>query len=173
MIKQLTAINKLVFLDFDGCLNNDETFKHYRHPPIDPMLVRRVDGLIAATGAHIVISSAWRNFYALTQLQQWLGERGLRAPRRTIIGRTPHFPDQPRGHEIQSYLNAFRRQQIMPDERIVILDDWGVEEMVHLTHRLVQTDERIGLQPSDVQRAIDLLVTPLEFQADNKAENVA
>jgi len=45
---------KVLFLDIDGVLNND-----HRH--IDPSLCAKVERVLDATGAVIVLSSAWRN----------------------------------------------------------------------------------------------------------------
>lgn len=45
---------KVLFLDIDGVLNTD-----HRH--IDPALCVKVERVLDATGANIVLSSAWRN----------------------------------------------------------------------------------------------------------------
>ena len=146
----------VVFLDIDGVLNS-VTWSRTRPRPssdnFDPSAVARLNRLIEATGAAIVVSSSWRQ-YGEEWVTKALKNAGVLAP---IIGCTPILDDGstimralPRGKEIQAWLDAW------PDvETFVILDD--EPDMVHLRRRLVRTDQEVGLTDADVDRAIAML----------------
>lgn len=53
-------IPPVIFLDIDGVLNNAETFVALGSNPLDPQAVRLFLGLVADTGAKVVLSSTWR-----------------------------------------------------------------------------------------------------------------
>jgi hypothetical protein len=128
---------KIIFLDFDGVLNSLEWWKsperasmigHELHGNslrnIDPACVERLQRIVDATGARIVVSSAWRwsgkryRNGGVTHLRRYLAVRGLRNSQRIVIGCTPCLPHAIRGIEIRAWLD--RRPDI---ERFAVIDD--------------------------------------------------
>lgn len=139
----------IVFLDFDGVLNSDAWI--YSHSErgfahIDPSRVAIVNGLIALTGAEVVVSSAWRILHTLPQLRRGLKFKGFVGQ---IIGVTDRAGPI-RGHEIGRYLEA------LPEKPpFVILDDNS--DMGRLLPFLVKTDPNTGITEADVDRAVALI----------------
>lgn len=162
---------RVVFLDIDGVLNS-LTFMRDLHnrspdpalgPPdfrhqIDDTAVLRLNRLLEATGAVVVISSSWRRIVDLDELWQILKSHGFEG---CIVGTTPDLSYLeraatrmlPRGDEIAHWLAHSPRAV----HAFVILDD--VSNMGELSHRLVLTDDRVGLTDDDVVRATALLRT--------------
>ena len=176
---------RAIFLDVDGVLNSEafvlkleerhralgheeparpkrettcDCFKLYHQ--IDRDAVARVNRIVAAASAKIVISSTWRKLFDLPELERILGEHGLVAE---IIGATPDGHKDPemvvvhghpermeRGYEIDLWLR--RHPEV---EHFVILDDGG--DMAMHKNRLVQTDCQKGLLDEHVDLAIRVL----------------
>ena len=154
---------KIIFQDFDGVLNshkwigaNQHLFKAqqlFMHTDVDPEAVARLQRIVDATGAKVVVSSTWRLFNSLASLRATLAKAGFDGE---VIGKTPQLGG-PRGLEIQEWLNNNG-----PIESFVILDDDS--DMVHLKNKLVQTSFDDGLQDEHVEAAIKLLgVTEVKF----------
>jgi hypothetical protein len=146
---------KIVFLDFDGVLNNwyhiEANPRHTRFAHVMPEKVALVKRLVTATNSKIVISSAWRNLYSLEELLEVLDFHGY--PDAPIIDKTPCAESGIRGREIQVWLDN------NPDaESFVILDDDN--DMAHLAHRLVHTSMDFGITDEDVDKAIFMLNGP-------------
>jgi len=145
---------KLIFLDIDGVINNN---KHLmtcqRNDDSDmfmPELVERVNSIIDATKAKVVISSDWRLCDSSQQIYRWLCAKGFRGE---VIGATPSYAkrmDGDRGDEIREWLDTNA-----PDATFVILDDINHVECVK--DRLVLTDFNKGLTDENVQQAIEML----------------
>lgn len=176
---------RAIFLDIDGVLNSEAFLRRLeaRHralghegPPrpkrattcdcfkvhhqIDRDAVARLNRLVAATEAKLVISSSWRKTFDAPELERILVEHGLVAE---IIGSTPEGHDEPemlevfgpldrifRGHEIDFWLR--KHPEI---DQFVILDD-GSDMAMHM-NRLVQTDCEEGLLDEHVELAIQVL----------------
>ncbi len=51
---------KILFLDIDGVLNRGAFSTEAESTSLDPDLVRRLNALLAATNAKVVVSSSWR-----------------------------------------------------------------------------------------------------------------
>lgn len=168
----------VIFLDVDGVLNSErhcrtledrnrqlghtepaspkrdttcDCFKLYNQ--IDRDAIARLNRLVAATGAKIMISSSWRKLFDPPKLHRILSEHGLVAE---IVGETPDAFDEAvrldmkteygedgerlcRGHEIDCWL----RYTGTCVDRFMILDDGG--DMAMHQNRLVQTDADEGL----------------------------
>lgn len=149
-----------LFLDLDGVVNSGRFFRDqydevdgrgaeaYAAAQIDPSAVAVLNGIIAATGADVVISSTWRLMRRLPDLRGILRSRGFTG---RIIDATPDLNDKPRGLEIQAWLDAQREQ---PPAFAIVDDD---EDMAHLSHRLVRTTFAEGLTEADADRLIALL----------------
>ncbi len=140
----------IIFLDVDGVLNCKDDVRKGIY--FDPIKVKWLDTLVRAVQAEIVIISTWRMSHSLDEIKGKLERAGLHNPR--LLGKTPVLEDQPRGNEIQRWLN----QQPKPLPPFVILDN--EDDMAHLSHRLVQTDSKIGLTAKEVARVMQLLRNP-------------
>lgn len=173
---------RVIFLDIDGVLNNTQTVTPagapWRGPdpaatgapgwnllvPIEPECMDRLNRMIAASGAKIVISSSWRLFSRWQDLGPALARYGLVGE---VIGGTPDLVNDPvwleawrtrdgapfqyermeRGWEIREWLAAH------PDvTEFVILDDCS--DMAELKPWLVLVDPIDGLDDPDVERAM-------------------
>lgn len=151
--------NKLIFLDWDGVLNNwgAVTKEQARADHESGAIIigsfkqackreslANLEWLLAQTGAEIVISSSWRIMYPEPEV--WERElRMLGVPSARVIGCTPVMDMQKRGEEIDAWL------QENGDRPFVILDDCDNMEP-HLRH-LVQTKMHIGLTMDDAEMA--------------------
>lgn len=90
---------KVLFLDVDGVLNSMTWFAS--QPPtsvteVDPVAVRRIQRIVAATGCMVVLSSSWRGS---AELEAKLRDAGV-----PIDDVTPKYTDRDRGYEIQAWL---------------------------------------------------------------------
>ncbi len=146
---------KVLFLDFDGVLNNKAFFEGFKgrfvpdEDMIDPQAVGLLQDIIDKTGAKIVISSSWRKGFDLEELQAMLKNKGL--VRAEIIGKTPaKMSLYHRGGEIRMWLRDYVDKSD-PIEGIVILDDDS--DMESLMPWLVQTFWETGLLPEHVGEA--------------------
>lgn len=166
---------KLLFLDVDGVLNNDDmpylfewnlTNKVHDNlrEGVSSLLVERVKKIIEATGARVVLSSTWRFHFNLPgsreinmpEVLEFFGTLGFDTS--TWLGCTPKtYPGLRfssyvvRGLEIQHFINTLADYDV---SHIVILDD--TNNMAHLSHRLIYTDDSVGITDDDVEAAIKL-----------------
>ena len=170
---------KIIFLDFDGVLNNSEySARLYEAGKptsdkfgelFDPAAVERLNRIIDATDAKIVVSSSWR-YLGLKKLQVLWQERGLHGQ---IIDMTSlHAVDEfimengldwlengvegndlssPRSMEIEHWLR-YRKNKIA---NFVILDDLPMP--ASLQAHFVQVNPIFGLQDKQTDQAITLL----------------
>ena len=157
---------KVLFLDFDGVLNGcaenmgsldprvaEPETELWCAEQIDHGHVERLNEIVDATGAVVVLSTSWRNVHPLNRLRgmlQLAGFRGFILGDTPRLHRTPDGEERHREHEIEMWLEAAGDAV----ESYVTLDDWN---MGHLRHRLVQCTVQIGIQPEQVARAIELL----------------
>lgn len=157
---------RILFLDIDGVLNSAAYLKqnpgcfdrsgHEAWHMIDEAAVARLNRVLDATDADVVLSSTWRLLNALADVRGWLKRRGFTGK---LIGKTPDIGKSPggvlvlspeRGHEIQAWLND--QDDVVS---FVIVDDNS--DMAHLKPRLVQTTWAEGLLDVHVDRLIALL----------------
>lgn len=142
----------IIFLDFDGVLNG------YADPcdgglrGLDPVRVARLNRIVEATGAHVVVTSAWRRIHRkrceLADILVAAGFTGM------VANMTPCLPSADRGAEINAWL-------LYPPRRyrgasFVILDD-DAYDLGEMSDRLVRTDPIIGLTDADADRCIEML----------------
>ena len=145
---------RVLFLDIDGVLNNDDWLFENGSLTCDPANVKCLNRIIAETGAEIVVSSDWRRWMSWSDLCTRLFTAGVEAE---FLGKTPAIDrDTPhgelphRGREIDGWL-----QEANFDGTYVILDDRG--DMEPHMHRLVQTRYDSGLTETEVQRVVALM----------------
>jgi hypothetical protein len=173
---------KTVFLDFDGVLNSISFLvdRNDSPPPLDvtppdgiwaleeasdplilssmvsqvnPVAVEKLNALLLTTGAKVVVSSTWRLTLSTTGLQWVLDLAGFKGE---VIGSTPWIrPPRgeylPRGKEIRQWL-----QEHPGVESFVILDDDS--DMDDLDEFFVKVNNRVGLQDTDVEKAVNILL---------------
>jgi HAD domain in Swiss Army Knife RNA repair proteins len=145
---------KVIFLDFDGVLNSEGSFR---------MEVRRKNSRVSNTlsavacsnlqyileqdsSVKIVISSTWRCIHTPVELTNILNGYGVEAAR--IIGYTPRTMSRNRGHEIRMWLDDHPNVK-----KYVILDDdydagaalYGEEKAVDPRGHFFQTTPEDGL----------------------------
>lgn len=164
---------KIIFLDMDGVLNHhDFLFDVGKHADsgwsymIDPEAVARLDRIVRATGAKVVLSSSWRYSFAsaegLANLEGMLRDKGFSG---TIIDRTPLSSElhddvlygmitpkteyTRRNFEVAAWL---RKYQV---DAFVILDDEG--DWPSFPKEFVKTSWATGLLDEHVEKAIAIL----------------
>lgn len=149
---------RVVFLDFDGVLNCKQYFEaspdheDSEAGALDPLAIARLNRLLAATGALVVVSSSWRHLRSIEQLTDLLCLRGFTS---TVHDKTGDAPEDgvwsQRGDEIQSWLGCHPEVT-----SYVVLDDHA--DMDAVRERFIQTDSHGGgLLDHHVERAIAML----------------
>lgn len=154
------AQHKVVFLDIDGVLNSRQWIRRMPkrgsvpmdHGWFDPDTIALLNRLTEATGAVIVISSAWRQ-YGEKYMRELLAAVGVTAE---VIGVTPILYEDGeiltpvcRGEEIQAWLDEHADEVAS----FVILDD--IDEMQCMRPNcLVQTNREVGLTEKNVESAM-------------------
>jgi hypothetical protein len=164
---------KVLFKDIDGVLNREgydaevphdlllgvhNQMRRFRRDDVHrrlkwllPEAVERVNRILDASGAKLVISSTWRLTTTQEEIQILLGARGLT---HTIFSMTPELPRKmseivPRGKEIGAWLQANPGVT-----SFVILDDCGVEPY---SAQHVWVDPWVAITDDNVKRALEIL----------------
>lgn len=163
------SIEKVIFLDIDGVLNNFDSPEVHREV-IDKNMVLRLKRIVDASGANIILTSSWRLFYHTWQNcgDQRLAEHykklmaAFEESNITVYGVTNEvsYGANSRPEEINEWLGS--HQDI---KNYVILDDsswdWGIlSDYVVTTRRRDYYSEngwRSGLEDEDADRAISIL----------------
>ena len=153
---------KALFLDFDGVLNSHRylysnrrpanmEFKGNEHLMLDPEAVARVNRIIEATGAKVVISSSWRHAWPLERLREILAARAFVGD---VIDITPSGSSfgVRRGDEIAQWLDEHPGVT-----KFVAIDDDADDSLI-MKHHLVKTMFAYGLQDHHVEDAISRLL---------------
>lgn len=137
-------MRKIIFLDVDGVLNKLGSVEHGRtgvDPKIgfigtEPELVSRLNTIVARTGAHVVLSSAWRKS---KRLRKRLIEVGIK-----FVDITPSLGGI-RGDEIKKWLEGHpkvKRYAILDDDTDMLEEQMGnffhVQNAVGLTEETAQ-----------------------------------
>ena len=168
-------MNKIIFLDIDGVLNNARYCSVLHHLyggngyggfdkfklttktiKWDLYNVDLLKTLMDKTGAKIVISSTWRHTHSLNHFKTMFQAYGLKVGRLldvTVDTRYNGIYDNSprpgfRGDEVNMWLRD------NDTDRYVILDDDGD---FYPDQNLVQTDPEIGLCDYDIVKAIKIL----------------
>lgn len=169
---------KVIFLDIDGVLNSQETFRKVREHfdatgewlvEIDDEMVKRLARIVRETSAEIVLSSSWRNFFDTRTLTphnesaQGLVD-SLEKHNLKIISRTGRSSNGNRGDEIKAWLSKHTEVK-----NFVILDDESSDLQDFVDKELVKTSftapsgmvkdmsDCTGLQEKHVIQAIRIL----------------
>jgi hypothetical protein len=148
---------KVIFLDFDGVLNNMGTvFKKIKFEGftgIDPTNVEHFNALMDQTDAKIVVSSTWRMGRSQERLQEILVENGVKGE---VVGRTKCLWSGVRGMEILQWMEHG------PVDGFAIIDD--SEDMAHLATHLVRTSWACGFQQLHISKVLETLNTQWKFR---------
>lgn len=156
---------KIIFLDIDGVLNNQQTVARCgSYIGIDKYKVKLLRTLVEATGAKIVLVSSWKNSWERIDkdFQSELGnylDRKLKQERLYILDKT-YEPkgSEYRGDGILRWLSTLSVGRV---DQFVILDDELFDySSCGLLPNLVQTtfdSDTGGLSEEHVELAIQLL----------------
>jgi hypothetical protein len=163
--KTVLCVYPIIFLDVDGVLNGHEFLMESQSCTINPACVARLNRIVKAADARIVLSSAWRymvhgHAMTLDGFGYMLRTHGFLAwingSDKVIIDLTCRDEDIPeRPDQIRAWLrhNGYKGN----DQRYVVIDDddfgWG-------DLNVVLTDGARGLTDEDVERAIVILNEP-------------
>ena len=164
-------MQRVIFVDVDGVLNNSSTLSRLRlrgaHGSvdlgqlIDPSNLRVLVRVVEATGAVAVVSSSWRlRTSQLDTLQSALAECGVR-----VVGCTPELdhtdPRACRAAEIRKWLadhDADGAPWVAIDDIDLDCDGCGAHRLG--PDHFVRTDAERGLVDADADRAIAALRRP-------------
>ncbi len=156
---------KIVFLDIDGVLNNEDSDIIYLGGDSKlhggfyaPELVDKFNLIVKETGAKIVLSSTWRLGLSLEDIEILLKEMGVQGE---VIGKTNAFWGGHifRGNEIYEWI--YNNQDLIGEayndfKGYVILDDES-DMLYWQRNNFVQTHGLKGLTDSNVMEAIAIL----------------
>jgi hypothetical protein len=163
----MTTTTRLIFLDFDGVLNQmtqrpgDKFGRQYNYARwIDPACMARLNRIVDATGAKLVISSSWRNLVhngsmTIAGFQAMMRSHGCEAEVLDVVGPNPH--DLERWQLIAEWLKGYcgGRVKVGASTRFCILDD---DASAFGGRPGVQTDGKVGLLDWGVDLAIQILL---------------
>ena len=155
---------KVIFLDVDGVLNS---VQHYQARPhvtpamscddrkdrnIDKLAIQRLNRIVLATNAVVVVSSMWRCGVSRADLRGLLARNGFTG---VTLDKTPE-DWRPRGYQVKDWL--IRTRRIV--ESFVILDD--EDDFEHFGRdRLVQTSFMDGgLLDKHIDPTVKMLERP-------------
>jgi hypothetical protein len=157
--------NKIIFLDVDGVLNSDATWKGPHADGLTtlcPDMCDRLARIVRETQATVVLSSTWRLHpnEPMEKLRAWLLKREV-----VIHSMTPDLTVQcgwgestrfRRGDEIDQWLLDHPEFE---DPNILILDDYPEFNAWQMPF-FVNTDEEVGLTDELADKAIEILNGP-------------
>lgn len=159
-----------IFLDIDGVLNSEDWYHYYwendlkytdKEYNIDFRAVERLNRLIDATGAEIVLSSTWRFDMDVAKLR--LSRAGLKYDiAKKLPGCEFGVGSPTRGELIAEYV---KNQKC---KRYVIFDDDNDMTDEQKEKYFVRTDHFTGLTDSDLDKAMEILSKEPEKKARKK-----
>ncbi len=149
---------KVLFLDFDGVLNSEKYIKAAAVDGgviLDPSAMERLQRLILATDAHIVLTSSWRDHWECdplacdtvgTQINAIFASYGL-----SIFDKTPRL-HRCREDEIEAWLTAHPATK-----QFAVVDDRFLDS-AKIRGRFVKTDNyKSGLDTPALEKLRQLL----------------
>lgn len=146
---------RIVFLDIDGVLNDPGCYDpRATSNRILPACVARLNRVLEATDARIVLSSAWRYMLigramSLIGFEYLLRTHGVMSGR--LVGRTCADEDvKERGWQIHEWRKVHDHRG-----RYVVIDD--MDAHISKLHPFVHVDGAVGLTDADADAAIRLL----------------
>lgn len=179
-------MKKFIFLDIDGVLATDKQFRtntkkfHENHQwakdlkvpyPWDKDAVKVFNEILAATGAEIIITSDWKKYWSLEELDIIFRENGVD---KTPIDKTSinkmyftKIDAKKRSSEIESYLANNGMLNQWRDEPIgqwVILDDLDLNIYLpdKINERFFKTPSSKGIKKSGLKEKIILKLNEVQ-----------
>jgi len=159
-----TDIHKILFLDIDGVLNHCGCTHGLPWCPtirgVVPRLVNRLNHILEATSANVVLSSDWR-LPKNVRLKRYLFRCGIRDFDKLYLGDTPELPPVKisqkahRGDEIAKWIvdHGFVG-------RYAIVDDNQLLHPSEILNNFFQTNDARGLTDEIAEMIIQHLNTP-------------
>ena len=157
-------MSKVIFLDIDGVLNRDVTMD--RTPQgfigVEDCLVDNLAEIVRETGADIVLSSDWKNYWQTEYdkcgpegqyLVDKLAKKHLKIKDKTVDASRGRDGFSGRGRGINAYLGQHpevTNYLVLDDVRFMDFDEDILRHFIH-------TQERDGLIPTDVLLSIRIL----------------
>ncbi len=145
---------KVIFLDIDGVLVTRNSIKYqYLNFPNDTDIqfgkkaVKNLNKLIRLTKARIVISSTWRLFHSLEELQNIFKKQDIKGEiiSTTSVEKATIEEDIPRGQKIADWL-----EQHPEIKQYVIIDDDVQADCIQFhPYNCVETSYKRGFAPED------------------------
>ena len=125
---------KLLFLDIDGVMTNDDRVINDRHVySFSKSCVEVLNQILRTHEVKIILTSSWRTVYDAEMINQMFTENGVI---QTPTGQTPSISTLRRGLEIKKYLEK------RTPTHFVILDDM---EITGFPKNYVRIDPATGL----------------------------
>ena len=150
----------IIFLDFDGVITSTES--GYK---LSPVLLERLKRLLWETDAYMVITSSWRGGDKQSTINEITDPNNPRIGKvqfpyiDRILSVTPRCGAWMRGQEIEQWFNQKAKHLINAGKKeigYVIIDD-ETDFYVQQKQHLVKTNEAVGLQDADIERAKEIL----------------
>lgn len=145
---------KVIFLDIDGVLVTRNSIKYqYLNFPDETNIrfskkaVKNLNKLIRLTKAEIVISSTWRLFHSLEELQNIFEEQKIKGEiiSTTSVEKATIEEDIPRGQKIADWLE----QHPEVEQYVIIDDDIQADCIQFHPFNCVETSYKRGFSPED------------------------
>jgi len=152
---------RLIFLDFDGVICNASTYADWSKVTrtgseldaahlIDTECAARVQRIVEALDAQIIVCSSWRHAHNINMLRAMLTLRGIGPG--CVRAAIPRRINNYRGTEIAQYI---AEKRIVLDD-ILILEDDPLTKAPELIPRQVRPSFRLGLTDTHVEQALAL-----------------
>jgi hypothetical protein len=147
---------RVLFLDIDGVLNRGGFSATAESSSLDPALVARLNVVLAATGAKLVLSSSWRYLILggamnLAGFDYLLRTHGV--AKGCLVGHTRADEELTgRGAQILRWI-----EEHGPVEAWAVVDDVEIADLGGERWRFVHTDPRAGLLGVDADSIIGIL----------------
>ncbi len=145
---------KVIFLDIDGVLVTRNSIKYqYLNYPDETSIrfskkaVKNLNKLIRFTKAKIVISSTWRLFHSLEDLQNIFKKQGIIGEiiSTTSVEKATIEEDIPRGQKITDWLKEYNNIE----QYLIIDDDVQADCIQFHPYNCVETSYKRGFAPED------------------------
>ena len=143
---------KIIFLDVDGVLNSQYSFKRHGNILYDEYL-KNLKKIVLETKANIVISSTWRKSDILmNELKEYLEKYEIS---QYLIGKTDNYIgiNKERGDEIRKWINDNKHLNI---ETFVIIDD-DIDMREFTNTNLAKCKNETGFTDEVLHDALEIL----------------
>jgi hypothetical protein len=152
---------KIIFLDFDGVLNDDPKLNALKHEQefklehlskhIHEDKISLVNKITEETGAKVIVSSSWRLLADLKTLKSLLKDKGLEAEviDTTAKGGKEH---DDRWKHIEQKIKEYN-----PTSYVILDDDHISTDKDFKNPNFVKTKDKLGITENNVDRAIKIL----------------